>query len=437
MKSVNIRKPLSILTFLLSLLLLAACSNPNIAQLEETQDIHGLIEALDHEDPQVAIEAAEALGRIGDPSIARFLLDRIDTREEKSVRLAVIAALGEFDDPVAAKQLISVLSHNDSELRAAAIDALAQMGSPALATLVETLQESDPEDADSLEIDGIMAALIGMGEEANSSVLQALRSGPMFSREKLVEVLDATGWQPGINEDGAYYWIAKQEWEECAKIGAASLEPLISVLMDEDLGLQEKAVYGIGLIRDPLALEPLMQVLQTNDDSAELQGAVLEALGEIGAPLVADLEPSLTTLASVCQQPGEVEINQLDKTIPELFYPLVTLDEDGEVNEWTPVFLLREDRVTPRDDLLIACMKQTTRKLETCYYSGGGGNIDRYQHEIEIYLREAMTGSVVAYEVFPGYPEKCPGMKSDTSFLRWDGVVQMDEMLTWLAEYLL
>jgi len=457
-------------------IMLAGCGTPNIERLEETRDVDRLIEMLDHEDPLVVIGAAGALGRIGGRSSARSLSGLIYNHPDISVKMAAIEALGQLQDPAGAERLVSALQLEDLDLRDSIIETLSLMGSSAVEPLIEPLQGDDPADIDLLRLDGVVAALVLMGDEAVDPLLHGLREGPIHAREYLTFVLDAIGWQPGADIHAAYYWIAKQAWEECAKVGEAAIVPLIQVSKDDDLGLQEMALLAIGQIRDPRSVDPLISILaDRNVDSshpallnkdvklraaaaealvgiggekvmaallaalqyteAELRDTVLESLSLISAPMISNLEPTLAILAPVCQQNGEVGIFQLDENIPELFYPLVMLDRAGQVNEWTSVFILREAKTTPIENLLLACMEISIRHVETCYYMGAR-NIDRYSEEITIDLREASSGARMTYEVFLGRAEDCPGIRSDWDPDELHGRVALEEINAWLAEFL-
>jgi hypothetical protein len=375
----------SLLTCLLALglFMLAGCKT-DIAHLEEKRDVDRLIRTLDNEDPAVVIAAAEALGRIGDPAAVEPLSGKIYSTGYQSVTLAVVKVLGQFDDPRAVDQIIGVLRNDVQIVRETATTALVQIGAPAVVPLVAVLSHTND-----MQINGAVDALVQMGDAAVEPLLDAIQEGSGYSREKVAEVLEEIGWQPGKDEAGAYYWIAKQEWEECAGIGAPAVGPLITIFTQEDLEYRDLVAYALSLIGDEQSVEPLITVLSTNS-SWELRAAAAEALGRIGderavepllaalkdeymevrdpvvkaldlmgAPLLSELAQTLNALTPVCSQEVGVDMASLKGGIPGWFYPLVVLDSNGQVNEFTPVFLLRGEPDSPGGSLLVACVDQT------------------------------------------------------------------------------
>jgi len=88
------------------------------------------------------------------------------------------------------------------------------------------------------------------------------------------------GWEPN-GEDGIYYLIALEEWTKLIKIGAPAVEPLISVLQDQDsFPLHCETIKVLGAIKDKRAVEPLLDALR--DCKIHLREEVVKALGQIG-----------------------------------------------------------------------------------------------------------------------------------------------------------
>jgi len=52
-------------------------------------------------------------------------------------------------------------------------------------------------------------------------------------RKEAANALDKLRWKPSFEVDRAYYFIAKEEWDEVIKIGKAAIEPLTKTLSDE------------------------------------------------------------------------------------------------------------------------------------------------------------------------------------------------------------
>lgn len=473
MLSIKSPKRRILLLLLIFPILLAGCGGPNIERLEERQDVEGLVELLDDEDPSLVIAAAEALGRIGaqDPAgwtgreIIRGLYAK-SGHSDTTAALAIIAALGDIPDDLAAERLINILDDNDLDRRDAAIDALTQIGAAAVPPLIDVLRVKDPANIDPVVKDGVITALVLMGDDALKPLLQGLNDGPIHARESLTIVLDTIGWKPGADEYGTRYWIAKGDWDKAAGVGAKALGPLFKTYKDGDLGLEEMALYAIGQIRDPDAIEALSTFLAATDEDQELRaaaaqalagssgeaaieillsaleqdewivrGTVLQGLDQLAAPQVAELKPVLDALGLLCQRGEETDISQLEGIVPDSFYPLVILDQEGRVTEWTSAFILREEPVSSDVGTLVGCLDQDYVWLETCLYMGAS-NVSRVKEVIHINLWDAGTGEKLAREIFVGYPRDCPLSRYNWHHDTLYGAVSIDDIDTWLGAYL-
>ena len=74
------------------------------------------------------------------------------------------------------------------------------------------------------------ASCVKIGEPAVAPLIGTLTNIKQPVREAAAAALDQLGWQPKENESAACYWITKQEWNECLKLGELSVQPLITLL---------------------------------------------------------------------------------------------------------------------------------------------------------------------------------------------------------------
>ena len=107
--------------------------------------------------------------------------------------------------------------------------------------------------------------------------------------EALGEIGDAGAVEPLItllkhDEMSGVRWKTAQS---LVKIGAPSVEPLISVLQHPDSDVRWKAAIALGEIGDLRATEPLIR--QLSDSDRFVKSRIAHALGMIGAPVVRPL----------------------------------------------------------------------------------------------------------------------------------------------------
>jgi HEAT repeat protein len=114
---------------------------PDVQRLLINKDIDGLIDALGYQDDHnIRLDAASALGRIGDEKAVDPLIIALD--DEPRVREVSAKALGEIGDPRAVDSLISMLDNADWEIRGTIAKALGKIGDPgAINTLIDLLQD--------------------------------------------------------------------------------------------------------------------------------------------------------------------------------------------------------------------------------------------------------------------------------------------------------
>ena len=204
---------------------------PDVNALKETQDIHGLIDALSYKDLDIQWHAAKALGECGNEGI-NHLLEALHARN-KHTRLGVIEALGEIGDERAVIPLINALHDPDNEVRWEAALALGEIGDArAVPSLVEGLKDID----------------------------RFVRYGASVALEKL-------NWVPETDTQHAYLHLGKQEWKQMVEIGDASVEPLAVALNDHDAEIREKAVRAMGAIGSDTAIPAVYRALRDSSDS--------------------------------------------------------------------------------------------------------------------------------------------------------------------------
>ena len=205
----------------------------------ESRAVDKLVEALKDADPWVRHEAAVALGRIGDPravsalieslndplehvrmsamatlcslgqaSISPLIQALVDKNEDISRRAAL--ALATIGEP-SVEPLIDALSNQNPGIRKEAAAVLGQIGNTkAIPSLIETL--ADPDRA--VRID-VVKALAALGVPAIAPLMQVFREGDVRTRTGAMEAL----WMLGQAGDNAAHHGLKRRPERREETG--------------------------------------------------------------------------------------------------------------------------------------------------------------------------------------------------------------------------
>jgi hypothetical protein len=131
--------------------------------------------------------------------------------------------------------------------------------------------------------------------------MTALKHEHEAVRQAAAKALKSIGWQPGQDEDGACYWIAMQEWDQCAALGARAVEPLIAAL--EDRAVCSGAANALGQVGDARAVGPLIDNLHDTAVHARQSAArALVQLYQRGQLTVVDKDRILSERELIIQE---------------------------------------------------------------------------------------------------------------------------------------
>lgn len=220
---------------------------PDIENLTRKKDIHGLIRALRFHDIGVQLEAAQALGTLGEDAIIH-LISALKTKN-KTVKLGVLGALTEIKSSETIGPLIATLSDENSEVRWQAAIALGEIGDSAAIEPLESSM-SDPD--------------------------KYVRYGAAISLSKI-------GWKPENLKERAYYFAAMQEWKAVKDIGKPAVPVLVGLLRDRDIAVRIKAAELIGFTGEKGATPALMQSL--GDENREVRWSAALAAPRCSIPM--------------------------------------------------------------------------------------------------------------------------------------------------------
>jgi HEAT repeat protein len=222
----------------------------DIAEMERNKDVAGLTATLKDEDGIVRAQAAEALGRIGDPRAIGPLLEihftdpygrsllpppddpsydyvlGMGVEAEYPVREVAGAALDRFADARAVEPFVAALANK--ERRSFALLRLERIGSPAVEALIAALQDEQ------WDVRGDVARALGKiaDPRAVEPLIHALQDQEWFVRSAAAEALGEVA-------------------------DARAVEPLVAALKDKQWIVRADVAKALGKIADPRAVGPL------------------------------------------------------------------------------------------------------------------------------------------------------------------------------------
>lgn len=216
----------------------------------DTAIVRAVMSRLRDEDAEVRRAAADALGRMKHPMAIDVLVIALDDLDG-DVRRAAIYALGNFDHArVPAPPIRRMLENADSEIRAHAVQMLAEM-------------------RDRPAISAIMRLLSDEQDEVRSSALQALNElEAPIPDEMLARAL--TDRSTDVRESAAHLAGERQI------IGV--VPQLVRMLDDRSSGVRESAAHALTEMRTPPAHEALRRALTHRD--ASVRRIAVEYFGE-------------------------------------------------------------------------------------------------------------------------------------------------------------
>jgi HEAT repeat protein len=256
-----------------------------------TRAVQLLIVALKDSSSAVRSQAAELLGTLHSPHSVEPLVATLKD-SIGSVRISAARALGLIGDSRGILPLINAFRVNKIGSEHEAVkDALITIGSPAVDPLITALSDVDVDVRQP-----VVHVLAQLGDPRSiQPLIESLHDSNIYVRKDAAEALDRLGWRPAADRNGAWYWIARQEWDQCIQVGTPALGPLIAVLGDVDHRVRDRAVEALIQLGDARAVEPLIDLMGDSNGLVRISAA--EVLGKLGDnravdPLIVALKDS-------------------------------------------------------------------------------------------------------------------------------------------------
>jgi HEAT repeat protein len=284
--------------------------------------------------PEQRASAAQSLGLIGArhgselaASLVEPLVGRLVPYEDDLVRVEAARALGLLGDARAEKPLIKAISAGSWRLRMVAIHALGQVGHLEafdFLTAIQTRSTSLNESLAAMEALGVLGGRLGgqhqhqifdmltrlfirgdglqrcaaaraLGALGNVRALDPLIQAAIHARGELqcaaVQALGMLGNPQAVPPlisilTSSDYSVRQDTADALVRIGREAIGPSLAVLQHPDPGIRRSVIEVLGKLRACEAVEALIE--QVNDRHVEVRQAAVSALGMIGDPLAVD-----------------------------------------------------------------------------------------------------------------------------------------------------
>lgn len=265
----------------------AGLLGPDVKNLQGRWDIVSLARLLEHKDPVVQYEAAEALGNLGDEKAVGPLITALKRDEFSGVRWKAAEALSKIGNP-AVEALIAALQYPDDDVRWKAAIALGEIGNPdAVEPLIRLLS-----DVDRFVRSRAAHALSMIGEPAVPSLMHALRMddagvrwGAALALGKIKNPLAVEPLILALADEQVM--VRAEAATALAAIGTPALGSLLVFLKYAKGETRIEVMTALGELKNADAIEPLIQLLENADDDE--RKAIADAIDAILIPAVGPL----------------------------------------------------------------------------------------------------------------------------------------------------
>jgi len=241
--------------------------------------------ALKADRPELRMAAANALGRLDDPSSLQHLVGALDD-EDVRVRLRACQACGTFADPRSVPALTTRLNEDDDpRVRRAAANALGNVGTDqALSPLLGLLDDGDE------PLRRIAAGALGKANTPEPVEPLARALGDESAVVRNAAVYSVIELLSNVPTEQSHAVRDRVVSELKSADDATVVEPLVEILTDGQQSRQRRnAAWILGRVAEPesaLAVEALADALA--DEDAQTAQFAATSLKSLGGPIVED-----------------------------------------------------------------------------------------------------------------------------------------------------
>ena len=292
---------------------------------KDNESVERLIRCLKDSDPDVSMDAAQALGNLKIEKAVEPLLESLKSDPEGDVRVQAIIALSKIKSAKALDDLFQCIKEDGYiefdgegddmefapawEVQSQALDALGEIGDErAVDAVIALLKDEELED---LQEKGFRVLAKLNSDKATQFLLEQLKNGGRLARRRAAKAfveLNFIGSENGEIDLTLLEGLSNALLDEDpdVRIYAARvlgrtgsqqiIVPITMLLSDENTEVSKEAAVILGKMRGEAIVERLVKMLETPD--LEVKKKIIEVLGDIGA------DESLSIIVGLLESPS-------------------------------------------------------------------------------------------------------------------------------------
>jgi len=291
-----------------------------LGEFNDPRAIEPLIACLPMDYTELRTATITALGKLDHARVGERLIFQLQNKgTEPAMILAVIETLGALHYPSAVDALLPCLANESDQISSEAIDALNQIGAPAVEPLIASLK--DPKSkirgraaealgriGDTRAVEPLIACLKQPGTDQPAADGQDMSNSDESDDQKKARA----------DEDAQ---VRQKASEALGKLGPPAVEPLMTCLDEKDPSVSSLAATALGQTHDARAIAPLITHMaalagqntsdEENSAGVNVHDSLRNALVDVGEPAIKPLLECLKDPNVHVQEDAADALNQL------------------------------------------------------------------------------------------------------------------------------